>query len=211
MKKRILSFLLSLSFILPCSLMFAGCFNTGCSVSFETWDGTNIPSRHYEFQSSINPSEFPKPTKIGFKFVGWFYEDTFENEVTQNMVAHNMSVTYYAKYELDMDYYEYGSNYFIWTNDRASYEIAQTPANSSLILINKSNTLDTFDSVSVRPRETSLFRCFDVKVYDENGKIIKDKNINTTIFEAENPKAEAQRFVVKVGIQYPGDYWISIN
>ena len=88
MKKRILSFLLSLSFILPCSLMFAGCFNTGCSVSFETWDGTNIPSRHYEFQSSINPSEFPKPTKIGFKFVGWFYEDTFENEVTQNMVPY---------------------------------------------------------------------------------------------------------------------------
>ena len=66
---------------------------------------------NYELNGGVNPSSapktytqessvtLPKPTKVGYKFAGWYTESTFINKVTKIASGETGNKTFYAKWE----------------------------------------------------------------------------------------------------------------
>ena len=213
MKNNLLKISLTICLLVVCLFSITGCFNFGLTIQFETWGGTNISTKHYEYNSTVFTSDFSVPTKTGYKFLNWYYDDKFENEITgQSMVALNMNVTYYAKYELDEEYFMSTSNYYEWDNDKSLLTIEHNDLWTDwYIEIDKTNDIYGLNKITVDRIDQSQFVCKDVIVYDLNGKTMIDKNPNTNVFELEDGVMYSTKFVIKVSTQMPGACRVNIN
>ena len=208
---KLANIFLSICLMFVCALSITGCMNYGTSIQFETWGGTNISTKHYDYNSNINPSSFEKPNKTGYNFLGWYYDDKFDNEVVASIVALNMNVTYYAKYQLDEEYFMGLSNYYIWGNENNVLTIDKFDLWTDWYFeVDKTNGLD-FNKVTVEKLGQTNFICKDVVVYDVNGKTLTDVNPNKHIFELDNGDASIGKYVVKVSTQNNGDCKVTIN
>lgn len=72
--------------------------------------GSNVLEAPYHFDGSSDVMLY-SPTKVGYRFEGWFTEDTFEHEVTDIAVGIASNVTLYAKWEEDYLIYEEFDDY----------------------------------------------------------------------------------------------------
>jgi uncharacterized repeat protein (TIGR02543 family) len=66
------------------------------TVTFETFDGSNIEPKTIEFLSLL--SEFEPPTKSGYTFAGWFMDDEYEEEWELEFFSVTHDMTLYAKW-----------------------------------------------------------------------------------------------------------------
>ena len=202
---KLANIFLSICLMFVCALSITGCMNYGTSIQFETWGGTNISTKHYDYNSNIVPADFEKPSKTGYTFLSWYYDDKFENEVVSSMVALNMNVTYYAMYQLNEDYFVNSSDYYEWGNDSNQLTIEKNNLQTDWYFeIDKTNNFD-FRKIIVEKLGQSTYVCKDVVVYAENGKTLTDVNANINVFELPESVNSAGKYVVKVSTQNSGD------
>ena len=200
MKNNVFKICLSICLLVATMLSLTGCLNYGTSIEFETWGGTQVATKHFEFNSTIVPADFQKPSKTGYTFLSWYYDDNFEQEVVSTMVAQNMNVKYYARYEVNETLFKDTSTYFAWGNDNTALTIENEGLLNSpyYFEIDKSNGLNDFNSISISPMDETAFIINSIEVSDENGKPLVDIDSRPQIFSLERGVSGATKFVVKV-------------
>ncbi len=217
MQKRGLIYTLLLCLVMPCLLVFTGCFNTGAYIDFETWDGSSVSQKHYETGASISPTDMPSPTMTGYKFAGWCYDKELTRDL-EPMVAGNMAVTYYAKYTIDNEYFD-GTELDGALSRRWSWSYGQDNFNVSgyefyirdyYFLIDKTNSSVALHNITVSASSGSGFFA-EVKVYDQNGKPIQDTDDRQEVFAPVSTTQNASQYVVRLVVKNPGYSSISVS
>lgn len=216
MKNKVFKFLFAICLLIPCVFSLTGCLNGGTFVSFETWGGTPISSKHYEYNptgTTIIPSQFPKPTKAGYKFKDWYADPDFTRIINTSMVATNGSVTYYAQYEVDYSYFA-DNRLAQWNTFESSPRIFDGESSGSYnvyILFDKRNTSHTFNSITVSPIDSSPFTCSALEVSDSNGKPAVDADARTDVFVPETKTSAAVQYVLKLTVISQGAFRLTFN
>lgn len=216
MKNKFFKCLLAIMLIIPCVFAFAGCVNSGTYIEFETWGGSHISSKHYEYNpygSTISPSDFGKPTKVGYKFLNWYADENFNTIIDSSMVATNSSVKYYAKYEIDYSYFPAG-RLVQWGTFDSSPRILDatiTGITDVYVLFEKTNMAQQFNSITIETTNSSGFICKNIVVYDENGKPVADNDANATVFVPTNKTSSAVKYVIKVSAITSGSFRLTFN
>lgn len=71
------------------------------TISFETFEGSQISNQNYEFNQTISAPT--NPTKFGFKFLGWYLDESFQDEYkftfSNNSKMPAQSFTLYANWK----------------------------------------------------------------------------------------------------------------
>lgn len=210
MKKTLLSFIIAISLLISCVFGLAACSAWGAYITFETWGGSHVSSKAYNNGEPILPWTFETPTKQGYNFLGWYYDKDFNNEITSSMVAGYGSFTYYAKYEINENYFNTNTTGF-WSasQETISMDVNNVSAYES-ILIRKTN-YSTLDMISVSPLTSSHFICSNLEVFDENGKPIEDANPEPSVFVPKDKPNAAMNFVIKISTLSAGNCRLSIS
>jgi hypothetical protein len=204
--------------ILPILIIISACSIGVCTLKFEAWGGTHPNDIILSPGESLDSKKFTDASKQGFKFINWCYDSNLTQEISFPMVASNGTFTYYAKYELDNDYYTTNNTNVTWNNNESITADFECNSYTSIsVLIDKTNTNFELNKVTITPVDEipgQGFYCHSLDAYDENGKTISDSNDESYIFQPET-KLEATtqyKFVLKItaGVR-GGAFRITIN
>ncbi len=218
--KKYFMFLLVALVVFPAIVVFNGCSIGVCTLTFETWGGTGPSDIVLSPGESLDSSKFYDAQKPGYDFVCWCYDEELTRPISFPMVATNGVFTYYAKYELDEEYFISNSNYITWTNDQEDIyaDASLNPYTQLNFMLEKSNLNFVLESIEIEPIDPTPGQGFMVdwfEVYDEQGKIVDDADFeNKYIFvpKEEKDENETYYYVLRVTASVKGgDFRIKIN
>ncbi len=202
-----------------CTLNTTSCTLGVCKVYFESWDGVDPPDKYYTPGESLPESDFYAATKPGYTFVCWCYDKELTRPVTFPMIASVGSYTYYAKYEIDEEYFTNLNHVVSWANGQEDLNSDMDSLSGYAqdnVLIDKTNTSYelrsiTLEAITDTPGQGFMVNLFNV--YDEMGRRVEDKNPNQSVFEPKTDKEanETYRYVLRITSQRAGEYRIKID
>ena len=222
MKKSIYSIGISLMMLVIMFLYTAcSCTFGYCTIVFETWGGSGFNNKTFDPGDSINSSDVPAMvTKPCYNFLYWCYDKELTQPLEFPMVAGTVGVTYYAKYELDLNYIsEYNIKTINWMPEQESMyiDVTTTTAYSYVhIFINKTDTTQEFDSIIITPINATIGQEVDIStvfLYDEQGKTTDDGNSDYKVFTPVGEKSQnAFQAVLRINIGLrAGDFRVTIS
>ena len=219
LKKLLKNLLFSLA-VLPSIFLFNACSIGVCTLQFETWGGSGPSDIVMSPGESLDSTKFYDAVKTGYNFDCWCYDKDLTREISFPMVASNGTFTYYAKYELDINYFINNNDYLTWTDSQQDIYIDCTlnPYTQLNLLLDKSNTSYTIENIIIEPTNTTPGQGFvanGFEVYDEQGKTLEDEDIqNKNIFVPKISKDKTDTFMYVLRVTADtrgGDFRIKIN
>lgn len=221
MKKKSLYLFMALV-LLPAMILLNACSGTlscslcTCTIQFETWGGSTINDIYYQAGDQLDPNNFREPSKTGYKFLNWCYDEDLERAISFPMFAAIGTYTYYAKYEIDTTYFT-DTSLIQWSNTNSETVIGDYSASyKTCILFEKTNMKYAFNKIVIEPITDTPgqgFLCSSFVVYDENGKPVEDVNSDTSTFEPESPSSQLDTFsyVLVITPSRGGDFRVTIS
>ena len=101
MNKKILMVLCAIFFVVPIAFMSTGCNNNKTdtySITYVINGGTNNKKNPTTFNENSNTILLLDPSRKGYSFDGWFFDEEFTNKVTTIASSIQTDVTLYAKW-----------------------------------------------------------------------------------------------------------------
>lgn len=191
------------------------------TIQYELNDGTNNDANPngYRFGSSI---KLNNPTREGYKFLGWYTDDKYQNQITEITDSTAENLVLYAKFLDESTISEYTVEYYKQKEDESGYDLvtedtkrieaiigtevsAEEKEYDGYILSDNSVTKGTV----IAEGKLVLRLYYDIKkspesriqrgaYVDENGKLnfIAKDDVNSAIvyYEILNGKTEAEAF-----------------
>ena len=217
--------LLLFAFVMISSMFFAACTLdlTSCKygqgtakLTFEAWGGVAPEDVLYTAGVEVNSSYFKPATKFGYDFLYWCNNSELTSPVTFPFTAKNGTQTFYAKYEIDDDYFDSTGNIMTWYDgDEDMYRdwVATTSQTNMVVLLDKVNLSYDLSNITVEAINESSGQSFTVTsflVFDENGKPVENISSEDNVFEPQNTET-TYRYVLHVIGTGLGKCRININ
>ncbi|MFW5780644.1 MAG: leucine-rich repeat protein, partial [Bacillota bacterium] len=140
--KKVISGIFFILIAMAVVISFTGCDKTPYKINFDSNGGTPIAPLETDGNSI---SELPEPTKEGYVFSGWFYDNhTFRDEFTNSTLINNPikeDITVYAKWVRDLSpteglvYSEIENGYQITGYTGDSKDVIIPPTHNDLPLL----------------------------------------------------------------------------
>lgn len=203
--------------LLPISLILNACSIGVCVIQFETWGGSEVREVRYQNGTELDPNDFDTPpTKSGYKFINWCYKENLEEEISFPMFASLGTYTYYAKYEIDNNFFQ-DSTTIQWKSldpNAISYNFATSYKTNVLFKKNTMHhTLHKIEILPITDTPGQGFLCKTFEVFNEQGKPVEDKNPEPHIFEPATNRFQTETFsyVLSIESMRGGDFCITIS
>ncbi len=220
MLKKLFKKLLLALVILPSILLFNGCSIGVCTLQFETWGGSGPRDIVMTPGDSLDSNKFYDAVKTGYNFDCWCYDKDLTQAISFPMVATNGTFTYYAKYELDINYFINNNEYITWSNSQKDIYIdcSLNPYTQLNFMLDKNNISYAINNITIEPTDTTPGQGFMVngfEVYDEQGKTVEDADTeNKDIFvpSIDRETTDTYMYVLRVTVDAKGgNFRIKIN
>lgn len=202
-----------------CTMDLTSCRFGACYINFESWDGVGPSDFVLTPGDQLDSSKFYDATKPGYNFVCWCYDKELTRPTEFPMIASHGSFTYYAKYELDEEYFTNLNHVVSWTNGQedvnADMDELSGYAQDNVLLDKTNNSYEltsiTLEAITDTPGQGFMVNIFNV--YDEMGRRVEDKNPDQYVFEPKVKPAsnETFRYVLRITSQRAGEYRIKID
>ena len=191
------------------------------TIQYELNDGTNNDANPngYRFGSSI---KLNNPTREGYKFLGWYTDDKYQNQITEITDSTAENLVLYAKFLDESTISEYTVEYYKQKEDESGYDLVteDTERIEAIIGTEVSAEEKEYDGyilsensvtkgIVIAEGKLVLRLYYDIKkspesriqrgaYVDENGKLnfIAKDDVNSAIvyYEILNGKTEAEAF-----------------
>lgn len=189
---------------------FSACDSGSYTITFQSNNGTEFPSRTYIVRQSI--TSLPTPSKIGWSFLGWYTDEEYSHAITPPFEMPAKNLTLYAKYEInENDFQESGRNY-TWGGGTLSPIVSFNKVGTYYILIKDVTTAFNINKIEISQDVDNACEFSDFNVLDNYGKIIEDINVYINTWEPEFEESVGEhKYLLEIVVFTPGNAKIQIS